>query len=195
MSAGLLLDRRLSTRTLRDGRLVVDEAACTVATFTTLLNPDGDGKNYRLATWTATGVIAVIAPGKAEALLVGVGGWANSDREGNGASILRGMFDFPAGQHSVFVPNPSDGGTDAMPSRIGTFLASNYIPYASASTTGIGAGHGYAGAGRASGYTSSITGAPVVYAPAADLSKYGGGAPAGAAAYGAKGIVHVRWQI
>jgi hypothetical protein len=56
-----------------------DEDESTHGTFETLINPDGDGKNYRVGYWTGgpsdtDRVVAVKNGGKVNALLIGLGG-------------------------------------------------------------------------------------------------------------------------
>ena len=124
MATGLLLDKRLSVRTLRDSRIVVDEAACTGATFTTLLNPDGDGKNYRLGTWTTATLkqLAALSPGLAEIACIGAGGGGAYRAQGGAGAVRWGSFWIPAGVHAITVGTGgvqgdntgSDGGWSAI---------------------------------------------------------------------------------
>jgi len=49
---------------------VINEGSSTNVTFSTLTNPDGDGKNYRLANWNSTGNLVVTTAGVAQGLIV-----------------------------------------------------------------------------------------------------------------------------
>lgn len=218
MAAGLLLDRRLSVRTLRDSRIAVDEAACTGAVFTTLLNPDGDGKNYRLGAWTTDGTLAVFALGEAECCIVGAGassghGAGGAAGAGDGGLVFNGRLWLSAGVLPIVV-----GPTTTAPA--GTIDLGNNGSYSSfagvvsrggrahgdpnTSTLAIGsAGTDY---GVYSGVVSRITGTAVEYGKATYGSYTngvnpgdGGGADAGAGAgrssTGHAGVVYVRWEI
>ena len=69
-----------------------DEDASTGATFTTLDDPDGDGKNYRLASFNDSGSLVIATEGKMQYLVVGAGGgvgninapWTSSGGGGGG---------------------------------------------------------------------------------------------------------------
>lgn len=201
MTTGLLLRKRLSPRTLRDGWIAVDEALCTGATFSTLLNPDGDGKNYRLGAWLAAGTIAVAASGVAELLAISGGAGAVGvvpAQPGMGGNIIDGLRVLPAGLLPVLVGAGGLYGGNAGESGIGalkTGLPSmGAVNSRSAGTTT-----------HAEMYHSSITGISTEYGltryyfatdelgNAVPRANRGDGAPVGGA--GSSGVVYVRWQI
>lgn len=204
MATGLLLDKRLSGRTLRDSRIVVDEAACTGATFTTLLNPDGDGKNYRLGTWTVSGLMSVLAPGEAEVFCLS-GGGAGNTYGGNGGRPIHGFWRLPAGLLPVVVGAGAPGGTDSGAGQMSGYSSLN-APQIVAGAAGSGwnyvqgARSSYpAGGNYKDAYPCSITGVSIDYGRAgesgfsAPIANRGMGSLPGGA--GSTGVVHVRWEI
>ena len=71
---------------------VINEGASTNVTFSTLINPDGDGKNYRLANWNSTGTLVVTTAGAAQGLIVdggnsGLGASNSTSAGGKGGDI------------------------------------------------------------------------------------------------------------
>lgn len=83
-----------------------NEAASSGATFTTLTNPDGDGKNYRLAKFTGNGTLAFSQPGTVRFLVVGGGGGGGSYMcagPGAGGWVLDEYQKVTASSYSVVV--------------------------------------------------------------------------------------------
>lgn len=194
MATGLLLDKRLSVRTLRDSRIVVDEAACTGATFTTLLNPDGDGKNYRLGTWTVSGYLAVLAAGEVERLLVGPGQVRGSGGYfgGQGGGVCEGREFVPAGMLAVTVG--TNAGSPSWDATASQFNGSVARPGNSYGDDGAGSLYNAADDGSPAGWVSAITGTPVEYAQGGSraASTPGSGTNSSSAQ---NGIVYIRWEI
>lgn len=153
----------------------VNEGSSTNATFSTLTNPDGDGINYRLATWTNTGTLSVTASGYAEVFIVSGGGsyglfqFDQYGQGGEGGDVIRGIFTLPTGNLTVLVGNAGvyNGGAGGK-SSIGTL-----------ETRQPASGNGYSG-----GVTTSITGTPQTLAL---YTAYGTGA--------VKGVVYARWKL
>lgn len=198
MSVSLLFRDRLAARSLREARIAVDERASTGGVFTTLLNPDGDGKNYRVGVWTATGALVVLAAGDAEVLVVG-GGMGNFDaaRLGCGGDVVRGRFTLPAGRHAVTVgagggqSAPITGADCGQASSIGTVVVTAVSPMAQTVPTGAGGTAASAGAGL----VSTISGSSVTYARGGATPPTANRGDGGGNAAGTAGIVYVRWEI
>ena len=183
---------------------VVDEGASSGATFSTLTNPDGDGINYRLAVFNASGALSVTTAGKAQVLVLG-GGGAGNTYGGNGGRIALGEWLLPSGSLTVVVGAGAAGGTDS-----GSAQAGGYSSLNAPQIVGGGGGSGWnymQGAmafypntgGYRTAYPSSITGSSVDYgrgsqsgdsAPVANRGM--GSLPSGA---GSSGVVIVRWAI
>jgi hypothetical protein len=112
------------------GPAVFDEGSSTSATFTTLINPDGDGKNYRLVEFNAgSGSLVIAEEGYAQTLMVAGGGGGNRGG-GNGSSgggaggVLETLVLLGASAHSVTV---GAGGTGAFTAAAGNeTLFANY---------------------------------------------------------------------
>lgn len=195
MSVGLLLRKRLTPRTLRDNRPAVDEALCTGATFETLLNPDGDGRNYRKATWTTSGAFVLTAPGPVEVLVVGAGGsFVTSLYQGSGGHVEQGWRNLPAGTHAVTAGACTTGSSynQGGYSSLGTIKAMGGAT--TATNTLIGAGDGPYGE-----LTSRISGSAQKYAGGADASQnatttYGSGGRSNGQ-NPQNGVVIARWEI
>jgi hypothetical protein len=155
--------------------VTVDEGNSTNASFSTLTNPDGDGVNYRLATWTNAGVLSVTASGYAEVFIVSGGGsyglfqFNQYGQGGEGGDVIRGIFTLPTGSLTVLVGNAGvyNGGAGGI-SGIGALQ-----------TRQAASGNGYGG-----GVTTSITGTSQTLA---NYTGYGTGA--------VKGVVYARWKV
>lgn len=134
--------------------LAIDEAATSGCAFTTLTNPDGDGKNYRLASFTSTtgGSLVVTQSGLAQVLVIGGGGGAAWTQTGSGAAggggaggVIQTELYVPSGTHAISVGTKgANGGSGSRAyagsgSAIGTLI----------SVAGGGAGSGTSGAGSA----------------------------------------------
>lgn len=136
-------------------------AKVTGGTVTEYTKPDG--AVMEVHTFTANGSLTVVEPGYADVLLVG-GGSGNSGASGMAGDILRGLHALPAGAQSVAVGVGADGNdATGRPSSLGSLVTSVSRPALSTDGT-VGAGGTMAN--YQLGYTSSITGAPVVYATA-----------------------------
>jgi hypothetical protein len=130
-----------------------DEGASTGATFTTLTNPDGDGKNYRLAEFNAgSGSLVIAGAGYAQTLIVAGGGGGNRGG-GNGSSgggaggVLETLVFLDAATHAVVV---GAGGTGAF-----TAAAGNETTFAGLTVRpGLG-GSRYAGSGGGGGHSGN----------------------------------------
>lgn len=126
---------------------VVDEGASTGVTFSTLTDPDGDGKNYRLAACTANATLVVTTAGVGRILVVGGGGAGGSaigstwGAGGGGAGGVLAIATawLPSGSLSITV---GAGGT-------GSATALNVLPGGSSSIGGLysaaGGGNGSCG--------------------------------------------------
>jgi hypothetical protein len=155
--------------------ITVNEGSSTNATFSTLTNPNGDGVNYRLATWINSGVLSVTSSGYAEVFIVSGGGsyglfqFGQYGQGGEGGDVVRGIFTLPAGSLTVLVGDAGvyNGGAGGK-SSIGTL-----------ETRQPASGNGYGG-----GVSTSITGTSQTLALS---TAYGTGA--------VKGIVYARWKL
>ena len=135
------------------GAAVIDEDASNGADFTTLNDPDGDGKNYRLASFTSTsgGSLVVSESGIAQVLLIGGGGGAGWTQTGAGAAGGGGAGGFvetsvliPEGTYTVTVGEKgSNGGGGSRAYAGGSSSVGDLI---SAAGGGAGSG-GQSGAG------------------------------------------------
>ena len=136
------------------GAAVFDEGASTGATFSTLTDPDGDGKNYRLAEFSVgSGSLAIADEGYAETLIVAGGGGGNRGG-GNGSSgggaggALETIVYLDVAAHSVEV---GAGGTGAFTAAAGqetTFAGQTCRPGLGGSpNSGGGGGAGHSGNG------------------------------------------------
>jgi hypothetical protein len=155
--------------------ITVNEGSSTNATFSTLTNPDGDGINYRLATWINPGTLNILSTGYAEVFIVSGGGsyglfqFDQFGQGGEGGDVIRGIFTLPIGNLTVLVGaagvyNGGGGGK----SGIGTLQ-----------TRQPASGQGYGG-----GVSTNITGTTQTLAL---NTAYG--TPA------VKGVVYARWKI
>ena len=136
------------------GPAVFDEGASTGATFSTLTDPDGDGKNYRLAEFSVgSGSLAIAEEGYAETLIVAGGGGGNRGG-GNGSSgggagaVLETIVYLDVAAHSVEV---GAGGTGAFTAAAGqetTFAGHSCRPGLGGSmNSGSSGGGGHSGNG------------------------------------------------
>lgn len=87
-----------------------DESSSSGFTFSTLTNPDGDGKNYRLASCTSSGnkTIALELAGFVQILMVGGGGNGYSNMVdksggGGGGQVFETILNLDEGSHGVYV--------------------------------------------------------------------------------------------
>lgn len=174
----------------------VTEGSSTNATFATLTNPDGDGKNYRKATWTASGQLVLTEPGWVEVLVVGAGGpYTNPYATGGtGGSVERGWRYLAAGTHTVTVGAATTGSsyTRSGFSALGAIKAMGGVNAAGAND---GAGDGAYGE-----ITSTISGSSQKYAggPAANTNNtttYGSGGVYSGGVNPENGVVIVRYLI
>lgn len=166
----------------------VNEGSSTGASFSTLTNPNSDGINYRLATFTSAGSLVVSTAGYLEVLVVspGVGPNGADGVNGPGGRASYGIFYYSAATHTATIGALSSDGLGAN----GISGASSLGPVVSGITYRTRFGPG--GGEGSSGVTLNITGSNVVYCPAADPTKYGGGATTGNPG---AGIIYARWQI
>ena len=164
----------------------INEASSTNVTFSSLTNPDGDGKNYRLAVWNATGTLVVLSAGSAQALIVD-GGWSSAGTSnsvswgGNGGnSRLLPALSLSPGTITVTV---GAGGTGV----VGATAAGGASSIGSVATTGgsvslfTGGAGGAGGVAGSRGFSCGITGAVTVYGGG------GGGGQSGAGGAGGGG--------
>ena len=148
----------------------INEASSTNVTFSSLTNPDGDGKNYRLAVWNATGTLVVLSAGSVQALIVnggysGAGVSNNSSGGGQGGDTrLLPALVLSAGTITVtvgaggsgIVGAPVAGGASSIGSVATSGGGGSLLPGGAAGTTSTpGTG------GR--GISCGITGSVVVY--------------------------------
>lgn len=151
---------------------VVDEASCTNVTFSTLTNPDGDGKNYRLAVWNSNGNFVLTRGGVVQAHLI-QGGW-----NGGGGTNNTGVGG-PGGKSLPLEALLLDPGTIAITVGAGavadyTSIAGGHSSIGSTSTSDSRALSGGLGGNRgvdtnplnmgSRGIPSRITGSEVFYA-------------------------------
>ncbi|MDP1877981.1 MAG: hypothetical protein Q8M17_10560 [Actinomycetota bacterium] len=197
---------------------VVDEGASTNVTFSTLTDPDGDGKNYRLAKWTVDGTLVVTTTGEVDALAVAAGGPRGSNNycSGGGGAAVRGKITLAAATHTVLVGAWIGDSSPGSLSKIGELRARGGSPPPTP-TTGYGdsvyPGHANGDGGGAGGPASSgvagigvtddISGSAVEYGKGgqsitstAAVANTGQGANGQAAStHGADGVVYARWEI
>jgi len=170
--------------------IAVDEGASTNVTFSTLTNPDSDGKNYRLAVWNVDGTLVVTTPGQVAGLLVG-GPAALGGFNGNAGDIRTGFFNLPSGTLTVTRGASASTGTA---SSIATTVVTSVAGLATNTSNCIGGGG--TSANLQLGFTSSITGASVVYARAQITTPVANRGDAGSTpGQGSDGVVIIRWEI
>jgi len=172
---------------------VVDEASSTNVTFSTLANPDGDGRSYRLAAMTANGSLVVAVTGIAQVLLVGGGGGASAYTGlGAGGYIIGGIRTLPSGTLTSTIGAGGTINSDAAggTTSLGTTLVA----------PGGGNGPGGAGNGTYLELTSTITGSSQKYAGSGlatlnATTTYGSGARQAGSYAGQAGVIYVRWEL
>lgn len=190
--------------------VVVNEGSSTGVTFSTLTDPDGDGKNYRLATMTSNCTLVVTTEGKAQRMLISGGSGGNGDpnNHGNGGIILDGEAVLEAGTHSVVI---GAGGAASAASTGGTTKIGTSLLWATGAMGQSGSFNsraGYRPSLITSCYASSITGTSTYYGitpdsfstangsavPRTNRGDAGGlgGSTAGA---GSSGVAYIRWEI
>jgi len=168
----------------------VNEGGSSGVTFSTLTNPDGDGKNYRLAVCNAGGSLVVTAPGTVQALLVGGGNNYAVTPAGNAGDVRMGTYLLPAATHTVTV---GAAGVPGLPSSIGTVVITSAAGVAANGSNAQGGG-GTAG-NLNLGLSSSITGSALTYATAQSGAPVANRGDAGTAGNATDGVVIVRWVI
>jgi hypothetical protein len=169
---------------------VVDEASSTGATFSTLTNPDGDGKNYRLASFTTAGThtLAATTGGIVQALAVSGGSAGHNigiNVVGGPGDVREGTYHLPSGNVTVTVGAGGVGtnGTGGA-SSIGTVVvcqgaAWGVNPYD----------------GSVAGWFSSITGSSQEYATVDGGNSVPGHGGSSGSGSGVAGVVYIRWEI
>lgn len=177
-------------------------AVATGGTESTLTNPDGDGKNYRLHTFTANGNLVVTVAGWIRVLIAGSGGkgYTNGTQAagGGGGGFFDGWMWAPVGTLPVVIgaaqaTAATDGNLSSFNGEIRggggggrNGVGTNVLPPGGGgsgggvgvSGTADGAGAGgtlYGGANSKAGRASTITGASVTYCAGAS---FGDSAPA-----------------
>ena len=133
---------------------VFNETFSSNVTFTTLDDPDGDGKNYRLAEINApNGTLAIDSPGLATALIVAGGGGGNRGG-GNGSSGggAGGAIELLLGMDAIaYTANVGAGGAGQFTAAAGnetTFAGYVIRPGLGGSqNAGSGGGGGHSGNG------------------------------------------------
>jgi len=203
---------------------VVNEGGSTGVTFSTLTNPDGDGINYRLAVWNASGTLVVTAPGLAQLLVVAGGGGGGSFTGGGGGCVRWGSFVIPAATQTVTIGAGGAANTPGGNSILGSVLRSGGgAPGESIAdrfsgvggggspggynklTTDLHAGGGqggtvYGGADQPTGILNLITGSSIEYGAGgrgtggAGTANRGRGGATGSF-IGGSGVVIARWEI
>jgi hypothetical protein len=197
MGAGLLFRKRLAAKSIRGERLVVDERLSTGGVFTTLLNPDGDGKNYRLGEWRSSGACVATAAGKGRVFLMGGASGGDASFVGGPGDVVRDCWiDIPVGPHTIIVG--AGGGVTSLgsQSKFGTLIETGRASFISTASGVIYlSAAGATDADTSLEYITSITGSPVGYGKrgqASPRANRGDGASAGS---GSAGYVAVRWEI
>ena len=182
---------------------VFDEDASTGITFTDVLDPDGDGLNYRLATCTDGASLVLSAGGEARCLVIGGGGGGGREMQGGGAGQMIDLkLSLPIGAHLITVGTGGGAGNwggsptgHGTPSSIGTEVEAmngfgggkNGYQFggggmgAAGDLSNFGSGRsntggaGACGAGEATGKNSNITGTDVLYACGGGTANPGSG--------------------
>jgi hypothetical protein len=153
-----------------------DEAASTSATFYTLTDPDGDGKNYRYAEFLSSGTLVFASEGFFDTWLggpggrggyTGVGGNLGSGGGCGGVLELHELFG-GAGSYTVTVGTQT-GTAAGIPTSIEGPLPA---PWTKISANGGGAG---AGGATTAGATGSMTTTYTSYSGGTAGSGYGRG--------------------
>ena len=138
----------------------VIEGSSTNATFATLTDSDGDGYNYRKATWTTSGSLVLATGGWVYALVVAAGGsYVTSTADGEGGRIFEGWLYLAAGTHTVTIGAATAGSSWNRGgfSLLGPKKCLGGIPTTAGNK--LGAGDGTNGE-----YTSTISGSSQKYA-------------------------------
>jgi hypothetical protein len=156
-----------------------------------------DGSVMEVHTFTTNGSLTVDTPGYADVLIVGSGGRCSGPSVvGSGGRIVRGLHALPSGALAVAVGQAVTSGssdTSGFPSTLGDINTGVVGIAGNSSFIFPGTGAGGTNASPRTGFTSSITGSAVVYAPAGDNTKFGGGEQNGAGV-SAAGVVIVAVQ-
>lgn len=193
-----------------------NEGASTGATFTTLTDPDGDGKNYRLATFSTVGTYSLVidSPGTAQFLAVGAGGGGGTDQgsSGSGGMVclteqsVSGTFVVVVGGGGGRAGNNYQLGGQGGHSRISQ--GNNYFAFAeggaggdSWNNRGNTCGHWNNSTGPS--YVSTFNGVSTTYGATNSSQgantgcggRGGGGGPTNYGSAGTSGVVFVRVEV
>ena len=159
---------------------IFNEGSSSGATFTTQVNPNGDGKNYRLATFLSSGTLVITRGGIADILVVAGGrtGTTGSQWEVGGGGGGGGMIEsigyiLNAQSYTITVGLSDQDSSFGIPRTTGSLTAMG----------GAGGAGGTNNNGNPYGYIAPWLGQ--AYSPAV----YGGGGGAGGNASGGTGGV------
>ena len=179
------------------GDAVFDEGASSGFTFSDLVDPDGDGKNYRLASSSGTGskTLAFSEGGKIRFLLAsgaGSGGLNSTGYSGGGGSaVIDAELTIDAGSKSISIgaggqapPNTQNGNNGQNSTAFGITMPGGGGGTRTDNSVAGPRGGWYNTGGAANPVTSSITGSSVTY-----------GNATGTGATGANGVLHVRVEV
>lgn len=105
-----------------------NEGSSTNATFTSLTNPDGDGINYRLATFNASGTLVIATSGYAQCMMIGGGGGGGVSGSRGGGGGAGGMIYIPtlsisSGSYSIVVGGGGGGNSNGTSSTFAGYTA------------------------------------------------------------------------
>jgi hypothetical protein len=168
----------------------VNESTSTNASFSTLVNPDGDSINYRVGRWLSSGSFVVKGSGFADIFMVAGGGSGGigisgycAGGGGGGAIVRLKKILMPAGTYNVTIGlGGTAGGAGGNSSVSGPF--SNEITSLTATGGGAGgSGHGGGGSGGAvSGVNMTLS-----HTPGTGGGTGGGGSGGGGGGQGGNG--------
>lgn len=158
--------------------VTVNEVSSTNANFSTLTNPFGDGKNYRLVKFLSSGTLVVEEDGYADLFMVSAGGSggggynSGSTSRGGGGGGAGNVHDttisggspifIPAGNHTITVGNgvANSNGQDTVAfgvilkgGRVGATATGGYS--ANWFAPGSGTNQYHAGGGGGGGFTQN----------------------------------------
>lgn len=171
----------------------INEGSSTNGSFSDLINPDGDGINYRLGVWNSNGSCVVTSDGWVQMLLVGGGAQGvPSYMGGGGGGIVYGTQWLVAGTHTVTIGTGGSGGWYIGRQGTGTVFGPFFTPgsyYGQAS----GIGQGYSGTSM---FTTRIRGIDEgygQYAASSPRANFGDGG-AQNPTNGSSGRAIIRWR-